>query len=786
MSDTTGTTTVTTTDISALPLDQRAGLGSGADFWTTKEIAATDTTPGIPSVTMTDGPHGLRKQEGATDNLGLSGSVPATCFPPAACLGQSWDPDLVGRVAAAIADEAQAAGVGVVLGPGITLRRSPLGGRNFEYYSEDPHLSGVLGTAWVTGLQGRGVGASLKHFALNNQEADRMRVSADVDERPLHELYLRGFRRVVEDAEPATVMCSYNAVNGVPVRHSRELLTDILRGEWGFRGAVVSDWGAVGGRVDAVRAGLDLQMPSDGGAADAEVVAAVQAGELDEDAVTTAASRVAALATRCRSAREQAVTEGRASFTDEVVTAHHGLAREAAASSVVLLTNEEVDGRHLLPIAASGVTGSVAVIGAFADTPRYQGGGSSHVNPTRLDSPLEAIRESWEVPVTYAAGFTTDGSGRNAALLAEAVEDAATADVAVVFLGLAPAQESEGFDRSSIDLPEEQLNLLRAVRAVQERVVVVLSHGGTLALRPVLRYAGAVLDANLTGQAGGGAIADVLAGVVAPSGKLTGTLPLRLADTPSYLDFPGEHGHVRYAEGLHVGYRWYDAREISVAFPFGHGLSYTTFAYDGIFAQPDDDGDGITVIVGVTNTGKRRGREVVQAYVSVPDSAVQRVPKALAGFGSVTLDPGERAELEIHLDRRDLEYRDTRLHRWVLEPGRYVVHVGASSRDLRGSVDVELEGEEVHVPLTLQSSLAEAMADPVVAQAVGQMTAGLAGGTGGADSAGGAAGSALGVDLMAMMGSIPLDRLVGFSGGQVSADQLQQLLDAANAAAGHR
>ncbi len=593
----------TSTDLSPLTLGQRAALGSGADFWTTKEIPGTDTTPAVPSITLTDGPHGLRKQEGATDHLGISGSVPATCFPPAACLGQSWDPDLVSRVAAAVADEAQAADVQVVLGPGINIKRSPLGGRNFEYYSEDPHLSGVLGTAWVNGVQGHGVGASLKHFALNNQEADRMRASSDVDERPLHELYLRGFRRVVEDAAPATVMCSYNAVNGVPVRHSRELLTDILRTEWGFTGAVVSDWGAVGGRVAAVRAGLDLQMPADGGAADAEVVAAVGAGELAEDQVTTAAQRVADLAVRLHASHDSTAV-----FTDADIDAHHDLAREAAASSIVLLSNEEVDGRHLLPVAASGVTGSVAVIGAFADVPRYQGGGSSHVNPTRLVSPLEAIRETWQTPVTYAAGFTTDGAGVNPALLAEAVEDAADADVALVFLGLAAEQESEGFDRTGLSLPAEQINLLRAVRAVQERVVVVLAHGGVLDLRQVRRYAGAIVDANLTGQAGGTAVADVLAGVVNPSGKLTETVPLRLQDTPSYLDFPGEYGHVRYAEGLHVGYRWYDARELSVAFPFGHGLSYTTFDYDGIFAQPDDDGEGITVIVGGTNTGRSSRR----------------------------------------------------------------------------------------------------------------------------------------------------------------------------------
>ncbi|AWT27359.1 Thermostable beta-glucosidase B [Corynebacterium provencense] len=785
-------------DVTGLTLEQRASLGSGRDFWTTREITETATTPGVPSITMTDGPHGLRRQDGATDHLGIAGAVPATCFPPAACLSQSWDPDLVSRVAAAIADEALAADVQVVLGPGINIKRSPLGGRNFEYYSEDPHLSGVLGSAWVTGLQGRGVGASVKHFALNNQETDRMRVSSDVDERPLHEVYLRAFRRVVEDAEPATVMCSYNAVNGVPVRHSRELLTDILRTEWGFTGAVVSDWGAVGGRVESVRAGLDLQMPADGGTADAEVVAAVQAGDLDEDAVTTAASRVAAIAARYHREHDSAVAEGRVTPGDQGWGAHHELAREAAASSVVLLSNREVDGRHLLPLDLSGVTGSVAVIGVFADQPRYQGGGSSHVNPTRVVSVLDAVRDTWDVPVTYAPGFTVDGSGRDATLVAEAVQNAASADAAVVFLGLAADQESEGFDRTGVDLPEEQLHLLEAVAAVQNRVVVVLSHGGELALRPVLDHAGAVLDANLAGQAGGAAVADILSGRVSPSGKTTSTSPLRLRDTPSYLDFPGEHGHVRYSEGLHVGYRWYDVRELSVAVPFGHGLSYTTFGYDGVTAHVDGDVDGdgaggaVTVTVTVTNTGHRRGREIVQVYAEVPDSAVQRVPRALVGFGTVTLDPGDSAELEIHVDPRDLEYRDTRLHRWVLESGRYVFHVGASSRDLRGRAEVVLEGNAPDVPLTLDSTVAEALEYPAVAEMIGRALGGMTGqtadespvdqGSGTASDAGSGTASdagSMGVGLADLLGGVPLERLIALSGGKVTREDLQKLLDAA-------
>ncbi|MGO1950074.1 MAG: glycoside hydrolase family 3 C-terminal domain-containing protein [Mycobacteriaceae bacterium] len=755
----------TSADIASLPTGTRAGLGSGSNFWGTKDTAS------VPSITMTDGPHGLRKQTGSADHLGLSGSEPATCFPPAAGLGQSWDPALVEQVGHALAHEAQAADVQVLLGPGVNIKRSPLGGRNFEYYSEDPHLAGSLGTAWVAGLQDGGVGASLKHFALNNQEDDRMRVSADVDPRPLREVYLRAFRKIVEDAQPWTVMCSYNAVNGVPVRHSRFLLTDVLRGEWGFQGAVVSDWGAVGGRVDAVKAGLDLQMPYDGGAADAQVVAAVEDGSLDEEDVTLAASRAAALARRGREQHREDVT-----FGDAEAGNHHDLARRAAAQSIVLLKNDGADGRHVLPIDAKGVTGSVAVVGAFATEPRYQGGGSSHVNPTRLDVPLDELKERLAAPVTFARGFTTDGSGDATALLDEAVEDARHADIVVLFLGLAADQESEGFDRTGIDLPAEQLEVLAAVRQVNPRVAVVLSHGGALSVGEVTDYAGAILDGNLLGQGGGAAIADALTGAVNPSGKLTETLPVRLEDNPAYLDFPGEHGHVRYAEGLFVGYRWYDARSLQVTYPFGHGLSYTTFGYSEIYGQADDDGDGITVTVTVTNTGNRAGREVVQAYVSVPESSQVRVPRALAGFGSVTLEPGEQEEVEIHLDRRDLEYWDTRVGRFVLEPGLYDVHLGSSSRDLRGAVEVELEGEQVHVPLTLDSSMAEAMANPVVAEAIGGALGGLPGGGGDSDGDG----SAMGVDMERMMGSIPLDRIVGFAGGQVSAEQIEQLLEAAN------
>lgn len=732
-----------------LTLAEAASLSSGGSFWTTKPVGD------VPAIFLTDGPHGLRKQTGSVDHLGISGSVPATCFPPLAGLGQSWDPELVSRVGAALGDECQAENVHVLLGPGINIKRSPLGGRNFEYLSEDPHVSGVLGAAWVSGLQSRGVGASLKHYALNNQEHDRMRVSSDVDPRPLREVYLRGFRRVVEDAHPWTVMCSYNRVNGVQVSEDPFLLTQVLRDEWGYDGVVVSDWGAVRDRVAAVAAGLDLTMPYDGGGADAALVAAVEAGVLDRATVDRAASRVEALARTATAAAQTGATYDR----DE----HHALAREAAARSIVLLKNEA----NLLPLAP---VGSIAVIGAFAQVPRYQGGGSSHVNPTRVDVPLEEIHAAApEAAVGFAPGFTVDGSGAQPALVAEAVDAAAAADVAVVFLGLDARQESEGFDREDIDLPAEQRELLAAVAAAQPNTVVVLSHGGLLDLREVAAHAAAILDGNLLGQAGGGAIADILFGVVSPSGKLTETVPLRIQDTPAYLDFPGEHQHVRYSEGLHVGYRWYDARDLDVAFPFGHGLSYTTFEYGAASARAD--GDGIVVGIEVTNTGQRAGREVVQAYVSVPESAQVRVPRALAGFASVELEPGETRAVEIRIDRRDLEYWDIRLDRFVLESGRYVVKLGSSSRDLRTGVEVELGGDEVSFPLTLESTMGEVMLNPTAAALIAQAM----------PMPELPEGDSLGTDMVRMMAGIPIERMLSLGGGTATPEQLEQLLAVANA-----
>ncbi|WP_174187916.1 glycoside hydrolase family 3 C-terminal domain-containing protein [Nocardia barduliensis] len=736
-------------DLSDLTPQDRAALGSGADFWTTKAIGP------VASITMTDGPHGVRRQAGATDHLGLAESLPATCFPPAVGLAQSWDAESVRRVGEALGREARGLGVDVLLGPGVNIKRDPRGGRNFEYYSEDPVLTGLLGAAWVTGLQSAGVGASLKHFAANNAEHDRMRMSSDIDPRPLREIYLRAFAHIVRTARPWTVMCSYNRINGVHAAQNRWLLTDVLRGEWGFDGAVVSDWGAVADRTAAVAAGLDLEMPGGSGVSDAQVVAAMAAGTLDPADVDRAARNVARLAARVVAGREL----GAAVDTTED---HHRLAREVAARCVVLLRND----RDLLPLAPGR---SLAVIGEFAAQPRYQGGGSSHVNPTRLDVPLEEIRAlAGAGTVSYSRGFTTSATEADDDVLrAEAVAAAQNADVAVVFLGLAATQESEGFDREHLELPADQLNLLEAVLRAQPDTVVVLAHGGVVRLAPVAASAPAILDGGLLGQAGGGALADVLFGVVNPSGRLAETVPVRLQDTPAYLNFPGENSHVRYGEGLYVGYRWYDSRDMEVTYPFGHGLSYTTFGYTDLVLTAD--AAGVTVRLVVTNTGTRAGREVVQVYTAVPGSVVARPARELKGVAVTTeLEPGASEEVSILLPRDDLAYWETRVDRWVVEGGAYQVWAGASSRDLRVTGQVDIAADELRIPITAESTLGEALADPTAAAALAEVFGGMS------ESMGDA--TALGVDMMRMIASIPLNRLTGFG---VDPGKLEALLAAA-------
>ena len=740
--------------LARLTLAEKAALTSGSDFWHTQGVERA----GVPAVMVTDGPHGLRKQ--ADDaGLDLAGSVPATCFPTAAALASSWDADLLHRVGEALGRETRAERVAVLLGPGVNIKRSPLCGRNFEYFSEDPRLAGVLAAALVRGVQSQGVGASLKHYAVNNQESDRMRVSADLDERTLREIYLPAFERVVRTARPWTIMCAYNRVNGTYVSQHRELLTGILREEWGYDGLVVSDWGAVDDRVLGLAAGLDLEMPASGGETDAEIVAAVESGALDEAVLDLAVTRVLTLLERTLPAL--------AAPGDYDAAAHHALARETAAAGAVLLVNDGL--LPLRPVAGE----TVAVIGEFARTPRYQGAGSSLVRPTRLDDALTALRAGVPdgVEVRFAPGFRLAGAGPGLppeddvvadddALLADAVEAARGASGVLLFLGLPAADETEGRDRAHLDLPAEQVRLLDAVHAVNPRVAVVLSNGGVVTM-PWLDRAAAVLECWLTGQAGGGAVADLLLGRVSPSGRLAETIPLRLEDTPAHPNWPGEEGHVHYGERVFVGYRHHDLVGRPVAFPFGHGLSYTSFDYSDLLVRPEPDGS-LTVAVTVANTGPVAGREVVQVYVGDLAASVARPRRELAGFASVHLAPGEAQPVTLTVERRALAFWSVRAHAWVVEPGTFEVAVGASSRDLRLRAEVDVEGPGVAVPLSAASTVAECLADPVGGPLLREVL-----GVGPGDPLPEPLSDP---DVWVMLGEVPLRKFARFGMGVTSAD----------------
>jgi beta-glucosidase len=726
-----------------LTLEEKASLVLGADFWHTRGIERH----GIASVLVTDGPHGLRKQGDAADHIGLSGSVPATCFPTASALASSWDVDLLRQVGEALGRECRAEGVGVLLGPGINIKRSPLCGRNFEYFSEDPLLAGVLATAMVQGVQSQGVGTSLKHFAVNNQETDRLRVSADVDERTLREIYLPAFERVVTEAQPWTVMCSYNKINGTYASEHHWLLTEVLRDEWGFEGLVVSDWGAVHDRVAALKAGLDLEMPPNLGRSDVQVVEAVRGGALDEGVLDTAVDRVLALASR--------VAEPTGPVDHD---AHHALARAAARECVVLLRNNG----GILPLAPAG---TIAVIGEFARTPRYQGAGSSQVNPTRVETALDELCA--RATVEFAAGFGLEDTVDDEVLAAEAVELAGRVETVVAFLGLPPSDESEGFDRDHLELPAAQTTLIERLAAVNPRIVVVLANGSAVRLAGWEHHAKAVLETWLAGQAAGGAIADILLGSANPSGRLAETLPLRLEDNPASLNFPGDSGHVRYGEGIFVGYRGYDATARKVSYPFGHGLSYTTFEYADLVAEVTG-GPTVTVTCTVTNTGERAGKEVVQLYVNDVEASVARPVRELKAFAKVALEPGETQQVAFTLSSRDLSFWSELHHRWVVEAGEFELAVGASSRDLRLTATVEIDVPPLARPLGEMSTLQEWLADPVGGP---MLRAAI-----GTDAAGRPNGLLADDELVRVIGNFPLRSLSAFPGMTINHATLDTLL----------
>jgi beta-glucosidase len=716
-----------------LSVIEKAALVVGGGFW------KTHAAPGIRSIQITDGPHGLRKQEGGGDHLGLGISRPATCFPPAVALASTFNAELVERVGVALGKEARAEDVTVLLGPGVNIKRSPLCGRNFEYFSEDPLVSGRLGAALVRGIQNQGVGASLKHFAANNQETNRMTVSAEVDERTLRELYLPAFETIVRREQPWTVMCSYNRLNGIATAESHWLLTTVLRKEWGFQGAVVSDWGAIDGRVAALKAGTDLEMPGPQGDSVKAIVDAVACGELDERVLDASVERIRALV-----AKAKAATDGYDS------DAHHALAQQAAEESIVLLRNDGV-----LPL---GPTERVAVIGELARTPRIQGAGSSQVNPTRVDNALDQLAA--RASVDFAAGYTLGGQPDHD-LRDAAVKLAARSDAVLLFLGLPERDESEGYDRVRLELPDDQLALVHAVAAVNPRTVVVLTNGGVVTLEPWHDSVAAILECWLLGQAGGAAIADVVLGSTSPSGRLAESIPYRLQDTPSYLNFPGDGDVVRYAEGVFVGYRYYETVEVPVRYPFGHGLGYTTFSYSELRV-----GRGQASVT-VTNSGGVAGKEVVQLYVATPPSGVRVPARELRGFAKVALQPGESRSVTLSLDDRAFSFWDVDSSSWVIAGGDYSVQIGRSAHDIVLRAGIRLASTRPSHPLTLESPVSAWLAHPVTGPLLRRTAAKEAAEEGGAD-------------VLKMVGSMPIRRLLRFPGVEIDLRQLELLRRVAN------
>jgi beta-glucosidase len=752
--------------ISEMTLEEKAGLCSGLNIWRTKPLERL----GIPSIMLTDGPHGLRKQQGgAGDNLGIGDSVPSTCYPSGSALASSWDVELVGKVGEALGAECQAEDVQIVLGPALNIKRSPLCGRNFEYFSEDPYLTAEMASAHVRGVQSQGVGTSAKHYAVNNQEHRRMSVDAVVDERTMREIYLPGFEKAVKETQPWTVMAAYNKVNGTYATENAYLLTDILRGDWGFEGFVVSDWGAVNERAAALAAGLELEMPGNGGFGDNKIVEAVRNGELQEEALDLAVERLLRIIFKAYDSRKDGATYDPAE--------HHRLARKTAAECMVLLKNED----DILPLQKQG---RIAVIGEMALKPRYQGGGSSHIVPTMLDVPLEELkalggdRVSW----TYAQGYELASDDWNEALAKEAAASAKAADVAVIFVGLPDRHESEGYDRKHMRMPDNHNRLIEAIAEAQPNVVVVLSNGSPVEM-PWIGHAKAVLEAYLGGQAAGGAIADLLLGEANPSGKLAETFPRDCRNNPSNFNFPGEGDEVIYREGLLVGYRHYDTNAIQPLFSFGHGLSYTTFEYTGISLEKQEITDSETVRVAVTvkNTGNLAGKEVVQLYVKDVESSVARPEKELKGFRKIHLEPGEEKTVEFIFDKRAFAYYNTAMKDWHVESGVFQILVGGSSDRiaLQASLNVNSTVTPPKV-FTRISTLGDLMADPVGMQFAQHFIQGFS-----QAMAGGAEGPSA-TDhqemLKAVILSMPLRNLLIFSKGALTEERLDGMLQQINEA----
>ena len=649
-----------------LTLEEKCALLSGAETFKTRGMPKH----GIPQIWLSDGPHGLRKQAGESDHLGLNPSVPATCFPTASAVANSWDAALGEEIGAALGEEAAAQEVSVVLGPGLNMKRNPLCGRSFEYFSEDPYLAGKLAAGYIRGIQSKGVAACPKHFAVNSQETRRMASDSIVDERTLREIYLTGFEIAVKEGHPRSIMSSYNLVNGTYANENKHLLMEILRGEWGFDGAVITDWGGSNDHALGVKNGSTLEMPAPGGDSVRELLAAVESGKISESDIDARLSELLPLVFDTKAALDAAPREFDAA-------AHHALARRAAEESLVLLKNEG----SLLPLAAGT---KVAVIGDFAKNPRYQGAGSSMVNSTQVDVLLDKLIDSELNVIGYQQGFDRHGKP-DAALQKSACELAAQANTVILCMGLDEIAESEGLDRSNLRLAQNQVDLLQAVAAVNPKIVVVL-YSGSVVETPWLDNCQALLYAALGGQAGAGAVADALASKVNPCGKLAETWPLAYADVPSAADFATRRKTVEYREGLYIGYRYFTTAEKAVRFPFGYGMSYTTFAYSDMAA--DEQGGSLTV----TNTGSVAGTEIVQLYIAKKSSELFRPAKELKGFARVTLAPGEKQRITIMLDDKAFRFWNVKANRWEIEGGEYELLVGASVEDIRLCEKISVHG----------------------------------------------------------------------------------------------
>ena len=748
--------------ISQLTLEEKAGLCSGADFWHTKAVERL----GIPASMVSDGPHGLRKQDDKVDHLGVNDSIKAVCFPAASATAASFDKAMLTRMGEAIGDSCQHEGLSVVLGPAVNIKRSPLCGRNFEYFSEDPYLAGKLSAAFIHGVQSRNVGTSIKHFAANSQEHRRMSSSSEVDERTLREIYLPAFETAVKEEQPWTVMCSYNRLNGVFASENPWLLTDVLRKEWGFEGYVVSDWGAVSDRVAGLAAGLDLEMPSSGGINDKKIVEAVRSGKLDEAVVDQAVERILNIIFR--------FTENAKPDTPWDKEAQHQLAAEIAADCMVLLKNDD----KILPLRKED---TVAFIGEFADKPRFQGGGSSHINCFRTTSALEAAAG---LPVLYAQGYSATKDAATEEQIAEAVAAAKKAKIAIVFAGLPDVYESEGYDRTHMRMPECQNRVIEAVASANPNTVVVL-HNGSPVEMPWIGKVKAVLETYLGGQAVGLATIRVLYGETNPSGRLPETFPLQLEDNPSFLSYGGEGDIAEYREGIFVGYRYYDFKKAAVLFPFGYGLSYTDFEFSNLrlSANTITDQDLLTATVTVKNTGDRAGKAVIQLYVGDKESSVFRPVRELKGFEKISLQPGEAKDVSFTLDNRAFAYWNTELHDWTVEPGDFTIEIGRSSRDIALDASVTVNSAvKINRHYDMNSIFMDILADPHAAAVFkpvldGMRAAFIPADTEQTDAAKEAITEEMG---LAMFNYMPLRSILSFAGEKADPSLLEQLLNTLN------